>query len=96
MVKLKTAAEFVDQLHIHPNYLNALVRNYTGKTLREHIQGPLMHKANSLLAQTDRGINEISDGLGFSGQAAFTSFFRKKAGISPSTFRKTAIMPAHI
>ena len=95
-VKLKTAAEFADQLHVHPNYLNTLVRNQTGKTLREHIQDRLLHEAKSLLVQTDWGINKISDGLGFSGQAAFTSFFRKKASISPSAFRKTAINSADI
>jgi AraC family transcriptional activator of pobA len=91
-VKLKTASEFADQLHVHPNYLNALVKNHTGKTLREHIQGRLLHEAKSLLVQTNWGINEISDGLGFSGQAAFTSFFKKKTNISPSEFRKTSML----
>ena len=95
-VQLKTAAEFAEQLHVHPNYLNALVRNHTGKTLREHIQDRLLHEAKSLLVQTDWAINEISDSLGFSGQAAFTSFFRKKTAVSPSTFRKAALHSAHI
>jgi len=96
MVKLKTATEFADQLHVHPNYLNSLVRNHTGKTLREHIQDRLLHEAKSLLVQTDWGINEISDGLGFSGQAAFTSFFRKKENVSPSAFRKSALLLSHL
>ncbi len=86
--KLKTAAEFAEELHVHPNYLNALVKTQTGKTVRDHIQDRLLHEAKSLLVQTDWGINQISDGLGFSGQAAFTTFFRKKAHISPSEFRK--------
>jgi AraC family transcriptional activator of pobA len=96
LVKLKTATEFADQLHVHPNYLNTLVRNHTGKTLRVHIQDRLLHEAKCLLVQTDWGINEISDGLGFSGQAAFTSFFRKKVNISPSAFRKMAMQPSDI
>lgn len=95
-VKLKTASEFADQLHVHPNYLNALVRNHTGKTLREHIQDRLLHEAKSLLVQTNWGINEISEALGFSGQAAFTSFFKKKTNNSPSEFRKSAMIHAHI
>jgi len=89
-VKLKTATEFAEQLHVHPNYLNALVKEHTGKTVREHIQERLMYEAKSLLLQTNWDINNISYGLGFSGQAAFTSFFKKKENISPSTFRKTA------
>lgn len=87
--KLKTAAEFAEELHVHPNYLNALIKNHTGKTLREHIQDRLLHEAKSLLVQTDWDINQISNGLGFSGQAAFTAFFRKKVNVSPSVFRKT-------
>jgi len=87
--KLKTAAEFADELHVHPNYLNSLVKKHTGKTVRDHIQERLLHEAKSLLVHTDWGINEISDGLGFSGQAAFTSFFKKKENISPLAFRKT-------
>lgn len=87
-VKLKTAAEFAEQLHVHPNYLNALVKEHTGKTLREHIQERLMYEAKALLIQTDWDISDISYGLGFSGHAAFTSFFKKKENISPSSFRK--------
>ncbi|SDG21871.1 helix-turn-helix domain-containing protein [Chitinophaga filiformis] len=89
LTKLKTAAEFADELHVHPNYLNSLVKKHTGKTVRDHIQERLLHEAKSLLVHTDWGINEISDGLGFSGQAAFTSFFKKKENISPLAFRKT-------
>lgn len=89
-VKIKTAAEFADQLNVHPNYLNALVKEHTGKTLREHIQERLMYEAKALLIQTDWDISNISYGLGFSGHAAFTSFFKKKENISPSIFRKNA------
>ncbi|GLU51285.1 helix-turn-helix domain-containing protein [Dyadobacter frigoris] len=90
-VKLKTAAEFAGQLHVHPNYLNSLVKEHTGKTLREHIQERLMYEAKTLLLQTDWDISNISNGLGFSGHAAFTSFFKKKEHISPSIFRKSVL-----
>lgn len=88
-IKLKTATEFAEQLNVHPNYLNSLVKEHTGKTLREHIQERLMYEAKTLLIQTDWDISNISHGLGFSGHAAFTSFFKKKENISPSTFRKS-------
>jgi AraC family transcriptional regulator, transcriptional activator of pobA len=89
--KMKTAAEFAGELHVHPNYLNALVRNHTGKTVRDHIKDRLVHEAKSLLVQTDWDIYEIGAGLGFSSQAAFTSFFKRKAGVTPSAFRKNAL-----
>lgn len=96
VVKIKTAGEFADQLHVHPNYLNSLVKTQTGKTLREHIQERLLYEAKVLLAQTDWDIRTISYVLGFSEQAAFTSFFNKKENISPSKFRENALSWANI
>ncbi|WP_134090294.1 AraC family transcriptional regulator [Olivibacter sp. XZL3] len=95
-VKLKTASEFAEHLNVHPNYLNSLVKQHTGKTLREHIQERLIYEAKSLLVQTDWDISSISFGLGFSGPAAFTAFFKKKELISPSLFRKNAFTGSHI
>ena len=91
-VKIKTAAEFADQLHVHPNYLNALVKQNTGKTVREHIQERLLYEAKALLLRTDLTVSHISHGLGFSDPAAFTSFFKKKENVSPSNFRKVALL----
>lgn len=93
-VKIKTAAEFADQLHVHPNYLNALVKQNTGKTVREHIQERLLYEAKALLLRTDLTISNISHGLGFSDPAAFTSFFKKKEHVSPSNFRKVTLAHA--
>jgi AraC family transcriptional regulator, transcriptional activator of pobA len=96
VVKMKTAAEFAEQLHVHPNYLNSLVKSQTGKTLREHIQERLLYEAKALLLQTDWEIGSISYSLGFSEQAAFTSFFSKKEQVSPSKFRENALAQAHL
>ncbi|OMP75777.1 AraC family transcriptional regulator [[Flexibacter] sp. ATCC 35208] len=88
VVKMKTATEFAEQLHVHPNYLNTLVKNQTGKTVREHIQERLLYEAKVLLKQTDWDIRAISYVLGFSEQAAFTALFNKKEQLSPSKFRE--------
>ncbi len=94
VIKIKTAAEFADQLHVHPNYLNTLVKNQTGKTLREHIQERLLYEAKSLLVHTGWDIQTISYVLGFSNHAAFTSFFHRKENTSPSRFRES-VVPAN-
>ncbi len=96
VVKIKTASEFAGQLHVHPNYLNSLVKNQTGKTLREHIQERLVYEAKILLTHTDWEIKSISYVLGFSEQAAFTSFFNKKENSTPSLFRESAVAPVNI
>ncbi|MBS7564748.1 AraC family transcriptional regulator [Mucilaginibacter sp. Bleaf8] len=96
VVKIKTATEFAGQLNVHPNYLNTLVKGQTGKTLREHIQERLLYEAKTLLVQTDWDIRTISHVLGFSEQAAFTSFFHKKEKTSPSAFREGTVSVAHL
>ncbi len=96
VVKIKTASEFAGQLHVHPNYLNSVVKNQTGKTLREHIQERLLYEAKILLKYTDWEIKSISYVLGFSEQAAFTSFFNKKENSTPSLFRESAMAPVNI
>jgi len=96
IIKIKTATEFAGQLNVHPNYLNALVKNQTGKTLREHIQERLLYEAKALLVQTDWDIRTISYVLGFSEQAAFTSFFHKKEKVSPSAFREATLPALHL
>lgn len=95
-VRIKNASEFADQLNVHPNYLNSLVKNQTGKTLREHIQERLLYEAKTLLLQTDWDIKTISYVLGFSEQAAFTSFFHKKERSSPSVYRESVAASLYI
>ena len=96
VIKIKTAGEFADQLNVHPNYLNSLVKNQTGKPLREHIQERLLYEAKVLLTHTNWEIRSISHVLGFSEQGAFSSFFSKKENITPSTFRERAMDTVNI
>lgn len=96
VVKIKTASEFAEQLHVHPNYLNTLVKNQTGKTLREHIQDRLLYESKALLMQTNWDIRTISYVLGFSEQASFTALFHKKEKVPPSVFRENVVSPVNI
>ena len=96
VIRIKTAGEFADQLNVHPNYLNSLVKNQTGKTLREHIQERLLYEAKVLLTHTNWEIKSISHVLGFSEQGAFSSFFSKKENITPSIFRENATAAVNI
>jgi AraC family transcriptional activator of pobA len=91
-VKIKSAAEFAGHLYVHPNYLNTLVKHQTGKTLREHIQDRLLYEAKALLVQTDWDIRTISYVLGFTEQASFTTFFRKKEKVPPSAYRESSAL----
>ncbi|TWI91422.1 AraC-like protein [Chitinophaga japonensis] len=86
-VPLRTAGEYALALNVHPNHLNATVKQLTGRTVSEHIRHRLLLEAKLLLLHTDWHIGEIARSLGFEEPANFTHFFKSQAGQSPHIFR---------
>lgn len=62
-------------------------KDLTGQSLGAYIEDYRITRAKEMLASTAMTMSEISDALGFSTQRYFSTFFRKKTGISPSQFR---------
>jgi AraC family transcriptional activator of pobA len=89
-IRIKTAKEFADNLHMHPNYLNALLKKHTGQNASTHIRNRILDEAKALLLQTDWSLNDISYSIGFAEQPSFNLFFKKNTGITPAVFRKSA------
>ena len=88
-IRIKTAKEFADNLHMHPNYLNALLKKHTGQNASTHIRNRILDEAKALLLQTDWSLNDISYSIGFSEQPSFNLFFKKNTGVTPAVFRKS-------
>lgn len=86
-LKLRTAKDYADNLAIHVNHLNKVLKEHTGKTTTEIITGRLIQEAKILLKQTDWNISEIAYCLGFEEIAHFSNFFRKQTSHSPLGFR---------
>lgn len=89
-IRIKTAKEFADNLHMHPNYLNALLKKHTGQNASTHIRNRILDEAKALLLQTDWSLNDISYSIGFAEQPSFNLFFKKNTGVTPAVFRKSA------
>jgi AraC family transcriptional activator of pobA len=89
-IRIKTAKEFADSLHMHPNYLNALLKKHTGQNASTHIRNRILDEAKALLLQTDWSLNDISYSIGFAEQPSFNLFFKKNTGVTPAVFRKSA------
>lgn len=70
-----STAFYSEQLNIHQNYLNAVVKRVTDKTAKQLIQGALTAKSKSLLIQTSLSIKEISFHLKFEEPTHFSNFF---------------------
>jgi len=84
----RTVKYFAEQLSIHPNYLNAVVKRSKQKTAIAFIHEQILHEAKTLLTQTELGIKEIAFRLGFSESAHFNHFFKKQTLTTPALFRK--------
>ncbi|NBC84505.1 MAG: helix-turn-helix domain-containing protein [Bacteroidetes bacterium] len=74
-------------LSVHTNHLNAVVKAITGKTTLNHIHNHILKLAKAELAQTNASIKEIAYNLHFDSPNNFSSFFKKKTGITPMKYR---------
>jgi AraC family transcriptional activator of pobA len=79
---------YANALHIHPNYLNFLMKKYAGVTAKQAIADHIVLEAKGLLGSLSLSVKEISYRLGFSTPGSFSSFFRKMTNMSPSIFRR--------
>ncbi|OKS88117.1 AraC family transcriptional regulator [Mucilaginibacter polytrichastri] len=91
-IRLKTATAFAEELFIHPNYLNALLKKHTGQNVSVHIKGRLLEQSKIFLLQTDWSLEDIAYAVGFADQSNFSHFFKKQSGMSPANFKKNHIL----
>ncbi|WP_205503382.1 AraC family transcriptional regulator [Rufibacter psychrotolerans] len=86
--RLKLVGEFAEELHVHANYLNALVKRHTGTTASNLVRQRVAQEALTLLRQSELTVQEVATRLGFDTLAHFSSFFKKMTQLSPSDYRK--------
>jgi AraC family transcriptional regulator, transcriptional activator of pobA len=86
-MQLKTAADFAQNLGVHVNHLNKVLKEVTGKTTTEIISSRITQEAKILLKQTTWNVSEIAFSLGFEEVAHFSNFFKKNANLSPLSYR---------
>lgn len=86
--KLKVQ-DIAEKLNLHPNYLNSVIKNKTGKTVNEWVTKRTLSEAKNLLMNTTYSSKEIAYKLGFSEPTHFNRFFKKHTNISPGKFRKS-------
>jgi AraC family transcriptional regulator, transcriptional activator of pobA len=78
---------YADQLAVHPNHLNALIKKHTGLSAKESIQNRILLETKYLLHSTKLPIKQISDQMGFHDPNYFTTFFKRSENRSPLHYR---------
>jgi AraC-like DNA-binding protein len=79
--------DYADALHLHPSYLNQVVRRVTGVPARKWLADSQLSAAKTLLLRTGLSVAEVSDRLGFSSPSHFTRAFKRQTGHTPIQFR---------
>jgi AraC family transcriptional regulator, transcriptional activator of pobA len=87
VIQLKTPTDFAKALGIHINHLNKVLKETTGRSTTEIVNGRIAEEAKLLLKQTQWNVSEIAFALGFDEVAHFSNFFKKHTTLSPLKFR---------
>jgi AraC family transcriptional activator of pobA len=90
-LRLKTAQDYANALHVHVNYLNRAVKEVTGKSTTTHITERIVSEAKALLQHTAWNIAEIAYALGFEYATYFNNFFKRLTGTNPKALRMQAV-----
>ena len=69
-----------------PAYLTSLVRNQTGRTVKQWLVERRMAQARYLISRTDRSIKTIAAACGYDDPGYFIRQFRKHHGASPKVW----------
>ena len=76
----------------NPCYLNRLLQEYTGMTVRQYILECRLDKAMRLLAYDDTSVTDIAESLGFCSASHFISFFKSRTGKTPLQYRSDILI----
>lgn len=86
-----TLRDLAGIVHLHPNYFIQYFRKHYNVSPIEHVRILRLEKASQLLVQhPERSVGEIAMEVGFRDYRYFSRIFRKRYGITPSTYKKLA------
>lgn len=76
-----------DHVGISYSYVRKLVKDKSGKTVVDYINGLRIEEAKRLLKQTDMSMSDIALQVGYNNYQSFNRFFQKYEGVTPGEFR---------
>ena len=76
------------RFYLTPNYVSCLFRERLDTTFSEYLNTLRIHKAQRLLRNTQRSVEDIAQFCGYADGHYFSRVFRKQMGVSPMQYRK--------
>lgn len=87
----KAVSGYANMLFVSANYLNYVVKAYTGYPAKHHIQQRVLHEAKRAARYQRITLKEIAYHLGFEDSSHFSKYFKNASGENFSVFRKQAV-----
>lgn len=85
----RTVTFYAENLNLSPKHLSTVVKQTSGLTAREWIEGKVIREAKYLLRMSPKTIQQISKELHFANQSFFGKYFKNLTGITPRKYRST-------
>ena len=79
---------YADKLCVTERYLYKICKKETGQSPKEIIDNFLVSAIKNSLLTTEMSLQQIADQYRFPDQSAFSQYFKRHEGISPSEFRR--------
>lgn len=80
--------DIAQHFYLNKSYIISIFSAKYGFTPKQYILERKMQAARTMLEENLYGISEIADMLNFSSSQHFSSFFKKKMGVSPDEYRR--------
>lgn len=80
--------EISTKLNYSGDYLNRIVKKYTGFNITQYCQKVALNETKRLLREGNMSISAIIDKVGFKNHSYFYELFKKEFGVLPSEYRK--------
>lgn len=85
-----TVAYFAEKCCFSAGYFGELVKTETGRTAQDFIADHMIRFAKSELNNPSLSVSQVATRLGFEYPQHFVRFFKRRTGITPKEYRKSA------
>jgi AraC-like DNA-binding protein len=83
--------DIADHIGLSSYRLSHLVKDYTGRTVLQHIQQIRIQHACQMLKETNMSCTEVGYEVGYSDQSYFIKHFKRETGTTPAKFRRNKV-----
>ena len=85
----RSVSFYAEKLCLTPKYLAKLVKNATGKSASDWIDGYVILEAKNMLRYSPMPVKDIVSRLNFPDAPTFHKYFKLRTGMTPARYRKS-------